>query len=177
MSETSSITGELSNTKVAAVFPHESAARQAAQRVSAALSLGAAQVQVITPGESHPGRKLEPENRGIWRTIVVAHIKLGIAGAIVGLLVFWALYESGVRFIVNSPVLAGLVLLFFGGLAGLMLGGLVSLRPDHDRYIEATRDAMAAGNTTVVVHAFSEGQRKQAAEFLRAQGGEVTSTL
>jgi len=55
----------------------------------------------------------------------------------------------------------------------------------HDEYwsgpqrtnVEAARDAMTAGKSTVVVHAFSAGQRDQAAEFLRARGGEVTSTL
>jgi hypothetical protein len=52
-----------------------------------------------------------------------------------------------------------------------MLGGLVSLRPDHDRYVAATRDADGRGKHAVVVHAFSEEQRAQAAEFLRAQGG------
>lgn len=177
MSETSPITGELSNSKLAAVFPHESAARAAAQAVSAALSLGSAQVQVITPAEPHPGRKLEPESHGIWRTIVVAHVRLGIVGAIAGVLAFAVLYAMDLPFIVNSPIAAGLVLLFFGTVAGLMLGGLVSLRPDHDRYVEATREAMAAGRTTVVVHAFSAEQRHQAAELLREQGGEVTSTL
>jgi len=174
---TSPITGELSNRKVAAVFPREAAARKAAEGVSAALSLEMAQVQVITPAEPHPGRKLEPESRGIWRTIVVAHIRLGIIGLIVGLIAFLALRAAGIPFIVNSPVAAALSLIFFGGVAGLMLGGLVSLRPDHDRFVEHTRDAMAEGNTTVVVHAFSVEQREQAAEFLRAQGGEVTSTL
>lgn len=177
MSETSPITGELSNSKIAAVFPHEVAAREAAQAVAAALSLGPSQVQVVTPGEPHPGRKLEPETQGIWRTIVIAHVRLGIAGAVVGLLAFAALYANAIPFIVNSPVAAALVLLFFGTVAGLMLGGLVSLRPDHDRYVEATRDAMAAGDTTVVVHAFSADQRDRAAELLRAQGGDVTSTL
>lgn len=174
---TSPITGELSNSKVAAVFPKESAARQAAAGVSAALTLGAAQVQVITPVEPHAGRKLEPESRGIGRTIVVAHVRLGIAGIVAGALAFVALRAADIAFIVNSPVAAALVLMGFGGVAGLMLGGLVSLRPDHDRYVEATRDAMAAGDTTVVVHAFSAEQRDQAAAFLRAQGGKVTSTL
>ena len=177
MPETSPITGELSNSKLAAVFPHEAAARAAAQAVSAALSLGSAQVQVITPAESHPGRKLEPESRGIWRTIVVAHVRLGIAGAVAGVMLFAVLYAMGLPFIANSPVAAGLALLFFGTIAGLMLGGLVSLRPDHDRFVEATREAMAVGNTTVVVHAFSADQRNRAAELLRAQGGDVTSTL
>jgi len=177
MSETSPITGELSNSKVAAVFQNAAAARQAAQGVTATLALGSAQVQVITPAEPHPGRKLEPESRGILQTIVVAHVRLGIAGAVAGLLVFAGLYGKGVPFIVNSPVAAALVLLFFGTVAGLMLGGLVSLRPDHDPYVQATRDAMDAGNTTVVVHAFSAVQAHQAAEFLRARGGKVTATL
>lgn len=177
MPESSPITGELSNTKVAAVFDHEPAARQVAADLAAALGLGSAQVQLITPAEQHPGRKLEPESRGIWRTIVVAHVRLGIAGAIAGLLLFAALYAGGVPFIQRSPVAAALALLFFGTVAGLMLGGLVSLRPDHDPYVEAARDAMTAGATTVVVHAFSREQGEQAAEFLRARGGGVTTTL
>lgn len=177
MPEISAVTGEVSNSKVAAVFPGEAAALAAAQAVAAALDLDAAQVQVITPSEPHPGRKLEPESRGIWRTIVVAHVRLGIVGAVVGVVAFAVLYAIGLPFITASPVAAALILLGFGAVAGLMLGGLVSLRPDHDRYVEATRDAMEAGNTTVVVHAFSVEQRQQAAEFLRGQGGEVTSTL
>lgn len=177
MSQASLITGEVSNSKVAAVFPQEFSARQAAKGVAEALALTPAQVQVITPGEPHPGRKLEPESRGIWRTIVVAHVRLGILGAVAGVLVFAGLYAGGLAFVVNSPVASALVLLFFGAVGGLFLGGLVSLRPDHDRYVEATREAMASGQTTVVVHAFSAEQRAEAAEFLKAQGGDVTSTL
>ena len=135
MPETSPITGELSNSKIAAVFPQEVTARQAALSVAQALSLTQAQVQVITPAEPHPGRKLEPESRGIWRTIVVAHVRLGIAGAVAGLLLFAALYATGLAFIVNSPVAAALALVFFCTIGGLFLGGLVSLRPDHDRYV------------------------------------------
>jgi hypothetical protein len=177
MSDTSPITGELSNSKVAAVFPAQAVARRAAAGVAEALSLGSAQVQVIVPGEEHPGRKLEPEVRGIWRTIVIAHVRLGIVGAVVGVLAFAALYALGLPFIVRSPVAAVLALLFFGAVAGLMLGGLVSLRPDHDPYVEAARDAIAEGNTTVVVHAFSAEQAARAADYLKAEGGDTTVTL
>jgi hypothetical protein len=177
MPQPSLITGEVSNSKVAAVFDQEFSARQAAQGVAGVLSLVPAQVQVITPVEPHPGRKLEPESGGIWRTIVVAHVRLGLAGAVAGLLLFAALYAGGLAFIVNSPVAAALAMLFFGAVGGLFLGGLVSLRPDHDRYVEAAREAMASGQTTVVVHAYSAEQRDQAAAYLRAQGGDVTSTL
>ena len=119
MSETSPITGELSNSKVAAVFASESAARQAAGAVAKVLALGPAQVQVVTPAEPHPGRKLEPEERGIWNTIVVAHVRLGIVGAIVGLLAFLAMYFAGLPFVTLNALAAGLVLLFFGAVAGL----------------------------------------------------------
>ena len=171
------VTAEVSNHKVAAAFPNAGAAKQAAAAVASTLSLGASQVQLIRPGDAHPGHKLEPESRGIWNTIIVAHVKLGIAGLVAGAVLFAVLYAMAIPFIVNSAIAAFLVIVFFGGVAGLMLGGFVSLRPDHDRYVEHTREAMEAGMTTVVVHAFSAEQRAQAAEFLRARGGEVTSTL
>lgn len=177
MTDASPITGEVSNHKVAASFSSATTAQQAANDVASALSLGEAQVQVVGPGDPHPGRKLEPESRGIWQTIVVAHVRLGIIGAVVGVLAFAVLYAIGLPFVVNSAIAAFLVLIFFGAVAGLFLGGLVALRPDHDRYIQATRDAMGEGLTTVLVHAFSAEQRTQAAEFLRERGGKVTSTL
>lgn len=175
MSETSPITGELSNSKVAAVFPFEAVARDAAQGVAATLSLGAAQVQVITPGRSLPGRTRAPASRRVWRALGVAQVWLGVSGAVVGLLAFGTLYASDIPFIADAPVAAALVLLFSGAAAGLMLGGLVSLRPDHDGDVEAMRDAIDTADTTVVVHAFSTRQADQAAAFLRAQGGDVTS--
>ena len=87
------------------------------------------------------------------------------------------MHGMGIRYITSSPVAAGLVLLFFGAVGGLFLGGLVSLRPDHDPYVLAARDAMDSGRTTVVVHAFTAAQADETAEYLRGQGGEVTSTL
>ena len=177
MPDATQLSGEVSNSKVAAVFASQTEARRVAAALTEAMSLDAAQVQVIAPGEPHPGRKLEPEPRGIWRTIVLAHLKLGLVGAVAGLLLFAVLLGAGVPFIASSPIAAALVLLFFGTVAGLLLGGLVALRPDHDRYVLAARDAMSEGNSTVVVHAFSAGQRDQAVEFLRSQGGEVTATL
>jgi len=72
MSDAARLTGEASNRKIAAVFGGPAEAQRAAQALRAALSLGQAQVQVIAPDEPHPGRKLEPESRGIWHTIVRA---------------------------------------------------------------------------------------------------------
>lgn len=171
------ITGEVSSHKLAAVFDSGATARNAAAAVVEAVGLEPAQVQVIAPDEPRADARLEPESRGIWHTIVLAHLRLGILGAIAGGLVFGLLVWLGIPFIVSSPWAAGLVLVGFGGLAGLLLGGLVSLRPDHDRYILATHEAMDVDRTTVVVHAFSSQQQQAAAEFLTARGGEVTKTL
>jgi len=173
----SALTGEVSNSKVAGIFASESAARAEAARVRATLQLSDAQVQVVTPTDRTPGRKLEPESRGIFRTMIRAHVVLGLFGAVAGAIAFGVMWTMAIPFIVNSAVMAAAVLVGFGTVAGLMLGGLVTLRPDHDPFIIKVHDAIGEGRSAVVVHAFSEEQRAQAAEFLRAQGGEVTSTL
>lgn len=177
MSGPTVVTGEVSNSKVAAVFPSEVVAREAAEAIRAAIGLEPVQVQVITPGEPHPGRKMEPESQGILRTMIVAHVRLGIVGAALGALAFAVLYARGLPLITQSAWLAGAVMVSFGAVAGLMLGGLVSLRPDHDAYIQSVRSALAEGHSAVVVHAFSSEQRDSAAAELRARGGDTTSTL
>ena len=171
------LTGEVADSKLAAVFANRRAAQDAADALVSSTDLQQAQVKVIRPDSADVAIKLEPEGRGIWRTIVRAHAKLGVLGAVLGLVAFGVLYAAGVPMVVQSPVAAGLVLLGFGATAGLMLGGLVALRPDHDRYVQATRDAMEEGRSTVVVHALSGEQQQAAADFLASRGGEVTRTL
>ena len=79
--------------------------------------------------------------------------------------------------IVNSAVMAAAVIVAFGVVAGLMLGGLVSLRPDHDLYINKVYEALGEGRSAVVVHAFSREQNAQAEALLRGASGEVVATL
>ncbi|MBB1471743.1 MULTISPECIES: riboflavin biosynthesis protein RibA [unclassified Luteimonas] len=177
MSGETVLTGEVSNSKVVAVFATAGAARDAATSVQASLGLQPAQVQLLLPGEAHARRKLEPESQGIWKTIVRAHVRLGIAGAVLGVVAFAVLYFAGLQFVVRSPVASVLVLLFFGATAGLMLGGLVALRPDHDRFVQNAVTALDEGRSSVVVHAFSSEQRARAAQALEALGGDTTSTL
>jgi len=171
------LTGEVSNSKLAAVFESEATARAAVIVLADKTSLETAQVKVLAPGERDPNLALEPEGGGIFRTILVAHLWLGLAGLALGAVAFAVLLWLGVQLVVSSPWLSAFVLVFLGGMIGLMLGGLVALRPDHDRYVQASRDAMAKGQTTLVVHALSSGQADQAAALLAEMGGEVTRTL
>ncbi|MCD9033064.1 hypothetical protein LDO32_15145 [Luteimonas sp. Y-2-2-4F] len=177
MSTLSSVTGETSDSKVAAVFDSESTARAVATEVQSALGFQASQVQVVTPHDRNPGRKLEPEGRGIFRTILIAHYKLGIAGLVLGALVFAALWGLGIEAVRSSPWLAGALIVGYGGVFGLMAGGLVSLRPDHDPYLLKVRGALKEGRSAVVVHAFSTEERDRAQEALAARGGETIATL
>ncbi len=171
------LTGEVSNSKLAAVFDSAAAARDAAAALVADIGLQQMQVKVIEPDEPDANIKLEPEGRGIWRTILVAHLRLGIAGAVAGAIAFGIMMWAGLPFVTRSPVAAALVTIFFATVGGLMLGGLVSIRPDHDRYVQATHDAMDARRTTVVVHALSHDEQQRARSFLVQRGGEVTGTL
>lgn len=173
----SPVSGEVSNSKLAAVFDSAAAAREAADAIIAAVGLQRSQVKLVTPDEPDANIKLEPEGGGIWRTIIIAHVRLGILGAVLGAVAFAIMMGMGVPFVARSPVAAGLVTIFFGAVGGLLLGGLVSIRPDHDRYVQATHDAMDARRTTVIVHALSRDEQARAREFLASRGAEVTGTL
>jgi len=173
----SSVTGEMSDSKVAAVFDTEPEARAIARQVQRMLGMQPAQVQVVTPHDARPGRKLEPEGRGIFRTILVAHYKLGLVGLGLGALLFAVLYSVGLEAVVLSPGLAAALIIGYGGVFGLMGGGLVSLRPDHSRYVARVRTALEQGRCAIVVHAFDDGERDRAEEVLSAHGGETIRTL
>lgn len=171
------VTGEVSNSKLAAVFDRESSARAAVDAVVSGAGLQPTQVKLVTPAEPHPNIKLQPEGGGIWRTIVIAHLRFGIAGAVLGAVAWAVLMAIGVTLIVSSAVVSFVAFVFMGAIAGLMLGGLVALRPDQDRYVQATHDAIEQRRFTVLVHALSEDEATRAAAVLTGLGAEVTRTL
>jgi hypothetical protein len=171
------LTGEKSNHKVAGIFPDRAAAQGAADALRNTLPLEKnTQLVVLHPGDA-ADRALEPEQGGIFRTIIRAHVWLGLGGAVVGAAVFVLVYVLGVRMVVQSPVTAALVIIGFATVAGLMLGGLVSLRPDHDPYIQRVRGALTEGRSAVVFHGFDREERDAAATELRRLGGETVTTL
>jgi hypothetical protein len=171
------LTGERSDHKIAATANDHTAARELAALVRSSAGLDEAQVRILTPHDEHVGRKLEPENRGILLTMIRAHIWLGLAGTVIGLLAFAILFLLGLEFIVRSPWWAAGLLVVFGTVGGLLLGGAVTLRPDHSPYIAASREAVEAGRYVVVVHASSTEQLKEAESVLRAAGSTTVRSL
>ncbi len=177
MASENAFSAELSNSKVAAIFADPAVARETAGRLRQALQLEEAQVQLIGPGDARPGRKLEPESEGIFRTLLRAHLRLGLLGAVAGAVVFAVLWSKGIPYIVNSAVMAAAVLVGFGVVGGLFLGGLMTLRPDHDPYITRVYAALDEGRTAVVVHSFTREQKTQALAFLKQYSDEVVGTF
>ena len=173
----SSLTGELSDSKVAAVFDNEQEARAIARQVQGMLGMPPGQVQVVTPHDARPGRKMEPEDTGIFRTLIIAHYKLGLIGLGLGVVLFVVLYTLGLEAVVASPGLAAALIIGYGGVFGLMFGGLVTLRPDHGPYVAKVRTALKEGHCAVVIHALDHDERDRAQEMLADHGGETIRTL
>jgi hypothetical protein len=171
------IFGEQSLTKVAALFDQAIDAQAAAERVVRDGRLPLKRVLVVGPGDRALGRKLEPEDRGIFLTLLKAHISLGAGGLVAGLLFGWIQVIAGVGYAVASPYYTVGVAGALGMIAGLVLGGLVTLRPDHTMLITKVKDGLRKGQWAVVVHPTSRDQETRALNVLEHCGGAVIQTL
>ncbi|HEU4773877.1 MAG TPA: hypothetical protein VFS82_05070 [Lysobacter sp.] len=169
--------GERSFSKVAAVFDSRADAEEAAARVRRELGLTDTQVQVVAPGDPRPGRKIEPDSRGIWRTAVKAHITFGLLGAVAGAVVFLVLWGMEIQAVRESPWAAGGALVFFCTVFGLFAGGFVTLRPDQDVLINTVFEAIGSGRFAVVAQPDDHRQRDRISELLEAASGKVVRTL
>lgn len=169
--------GEHSLSKVAGVFDQADEARAVANELLRDGALEAEQVKVVSPDDPAVERKLEPEQAGIARTLIHAHIALGIAGLIAGLVVAATLLLLGVDFARSSPYYTVILAAAFGTVGGLMLGGFVSLRPDHDVLINKVEDAAHHGHWAVVVHPANHAQEVRARDVIAHSHGQLTHTF
>ena len=177
------IFGERSLTKVASIYSTAQGAEDARVRVLRSGDWAVGQVVLLTPADARMSRreimarKMEPESRGIWRTILRAHLFGAVVGVAVGAGAWWWLLSMGNRFIGSSPGLSLVAFAFFGTIFGLMFGGLISLRPDHTRLIAVIRSALRSGRWAAVVHPFDAKQAEDAVQLLRAGSEQVERTL
>lgn len=169
--------GENATTKIAASFGTEERMSAVAVMLRTRVQLLPDQVRTVRPGEHGFGRKLEPEGIGIVRTAFKAHIILGLAGLIVGFLAWLWLYLSGIEAIVSSPGLSVGAFLFFGAIAGMLLGGLVTARPDHVLVIEHVRSASEEGRWSLVIHPLTPRECDAALRILAEEGVESVRSV
>lgn len=169
MSSTLSPFGERSLTLVIGLFDDPSQA----ERTAAELRHEPGQhTVVIHPHDPQADRKLEPEQHGIWRTLVRSHALLIPLGALAGLLAAWALVAGDWAAAALSPGMAMLFLGVAGSFFGGMLAGLLTLRPDHGIVIRRVRRAVARGAHAVVVHPLN-AMRASAALATLTRAGAV----
>lgn len=169
--------GERSLTLVAALFDNGTAAARAAGSLQRQQRGERCPVLVVEPHDPRLGRKLEPESRGIWQTLLRSHGKLGAAGLVVGAAVGALLVASGWAAAEASPGMTVGVAALYGLFAGLLLAGLLTLRPDRGRVISSVRDATAHGRWAVVAHPRSAEEADEAREALAREGGDVIRSL
>lgn len=177
------IFGERSLTKVAGLFMNRNGAEAAAQQVKRTADLDDAQVDLVGPPDGDaPGSpafssKLEPEQAGIWRTLVRAHVVCGSAGAAAGLLLYLGFIAAGNIAVTSTPGMGLMVFVFFGGVLGLLLGGLLTARPDHLLVITSVRRAIRKGRWAVVIHPVTQIQIDRAMNELRGRSYRVVRSL
>lgn len=177
------IFGERSLTKVAALFGSKTVAEDVAQQVKDTAGLDDPQVYLVGPQDGTAvnspafSRKLEPEQAGILRTLIRAHVITGTAGVIAGLLVYFGFQLADNAAVQSTPGMSLVAMAFFGGLMGLLVGGLLTARPDHVRVITTVRRAIRKGGWALVVHPVTQQQLDLAMRELRIRSDRVVRSL
>ena len=170
------LSAEQTPSMVGADFGSAEDAESAADAVRSAQGLEASRLHIIRPGDPHLERKLEPESRGIAGTLVRAHLVLGFLGLLAGLVLSLALVGQGIRPFDSSPAISIGVITAFTTIAGLLAGGLFTMRPDHDPIINEARRSAESGRWFVLVHARRPEQRKRARSVLRQFSDDTVQT-
>lgn len=175
--------GERSLTKLAGLYEQRADAERAAADLVRMTELKPAQVRILGPADANFSRRdlfarsVEPEARGIFLTILRAHVFMAMAGAVLGALLYGWLFSQGQPMVRASPGLSLLAIVGFATTFGLLLGGLLSLRPDHTVLMTELRTGLEADRWAVVVHPTDRRQVDSAKQALEASGGQVRATL
>lgn len=165
--------GERATTKIAGTFDRQDDATATMATLESQAQLKANQLKLISPDEKKFGTKLEPEVKGIAQTAVRSHVFMGIAGLAIGIALWVILYTLGWNLVRSSPGLSMIPFLFFPTIIGLMLGGLITARPDQTAVITQVRDAVAQGKWVLVVHPYSPRQCDDAEAVMKGNAVDV----
>jgi hypothetical protein len=169
--------GEKATTKLAVFFDSEEALESVSAQLRHTSGLQNTQLWVVRPHDSDFDLKLEPETQGVARTALRAHVVLGGLGLLAGVLLFVFLYAMGIPAVRSSPYYSAGAILVFALVAGLLFGGLVTARPDHQIVIRAVDEASKAGRWSLVVHPRDESQCKSAESVLQSAGAESVRSV
>lgn len=168
---------ERSLSKVAAIYTHPRSAVLATARVKYLAGVDDRRIQIVRPRDADWGRKVEPEGIGIARTAVRAHVTCGAIGLVVAWAGWAALRMAEVPLVVSTPGASLFAVSLLGAMFGLMVGGALTLRPDHDLVIAEVGEAARTGRWAVVVHPTSRREYTRSIHALADTGAPVLRTM
>lgn len=172
---TMQMTGERSTTLIAGLFDSAQRAGQVAGEIGKRLEPW--QVKVIAPSDSDLSNKVEPETRGIWTTLKGTHVILGGAGMGLGVVAGLVLLMWGTPLFASSPIMTVGACAMYGLFGGLLMAGILSMRPDHDVVTARVVDAAEAQQWAVVTHPLNQAQASEMQSALKDAGGDVVRSL
>ena len=168
---------ERSLSKVAAIYTLQRNAILATGRVKYLAGVDDRRIQIVRPHDADWGRKVEPESVGIARTAIRAHVTC----AAIGLVLAWggwaALWLAEVPLVLSTPGASLSAVSLLGTMFGLMVGGALTLRPDHDLVIAGVSEAARSGRWSVVVHPTSRREYTRSIDALTDTGAPVLRTM
>lgn len=164
--------GEKSVTKVAGLFASKPDAVAACQDLLQVTGFSPAQVRLLSPTDSVAARPdtferaVEPEEPGIWRTIIRAHVTMAVLGAVLGFAIYLGLMTAEHPALMSTPSMGLVVFTSFGATFGLLIGGALAIRPDHGWLMSLIRRGLQDGQWAVVAHPVSPEQTHRAMDML-----------
>lgn len=136
MTDQNILIGEEFPHKVSAQYNSQESADRAVEILVNKAHIPRFQIRVVQPYDPNMSSKIEPESKGIARTLAKSHTVLGIGGLLFGLVLAAVLVMIGPEMTRSSPMFTFIALGFLFTFLGLLLAGAVSLRPDNDPMLE-----------------------------------------
>ncbi|WP_017443817.1 hypothetical protein [Gayadomonas joobiniege] len=163
--------------KVSAVYPTREQTESVAKHLKEEAHLTEQDIKIVPPQDDSLHNKLQPEDKGVRKTLSSTHIILAALGATFGFLVATYLDFSGVTFVLEQPFVSYAVLCIIFAMLGMFAAGLISLRPDQDPLMQSARDANQHNKWVLIVHAKNKIQSSQAKSIMRTQAESLSSSF
>jgi len=162
--------------KVSATYSNEFTAKTALDAVKTRSGIDTHDIFLVAPHDNEFDNSLESDDKQVGFFMLKTHLLSATIGVILGLISAGVLAFYGPAYTQSSPVLTAIALSILGFFVGLLIAGLVSLRPDQDAVVNQTRDDSQEGNWVVVVNSPSHEKTQLAYDVLSETSDSVTSS-
>ena len=165
--ETSWLEAEQSHRKLMVALSTQEHAEHTKSQLTQLFGDGGGWVSLVAPDDPAIDRKLEPEVRRIAGTAIWSHGIAGLIGFAIGVLIWGVAYWLSVALIVSTPGMSFFAIVLITTFLGLLAGGAITFRPDHNTVILPAKDASAEGKWVVVAHPTNDTEAQRAEDYLK----------